>query len=97
MCIRQVLEKEWEYSWAEHKTFYVFRLNVYESGGGGIVLFNILVEFGRVHLEYLEVNATMLLQWILEMGQGIVEWIRLAYNRDTWCAVVYTVTNFRFP
>jgi len=39
---------------------YIFRLKVFGSGGGRRFLYNILVEFGRVHLECLEVNATML-------------------------------------
>jgi len=97
VCISEVLEKNGYTIGQNVRWFYVFRLKVFESGGGGgRVLYNSLVEVGRDHLEYLEVNATMLLQGILEIVQGSMEWIRLADNRDTCCAVVYTVAKFLF-
>jgi hypothetical protein len=95
--LRQVLEKHGNTDGQNITCFCVFRLMVYESGGGGRVLHNILVEFGRYLLQYLEVKGTMLLKWILEIVQGSVERIRLADERDTWCAVAYTVANLRFP
>jgi hypothetical protein len=59
-------------------------------------LHNILIAFGRHHLKYLEVNATMLLKCILQIGQVSVEWIRLADERNKRWTVVYTVTKFSF-
>jgi hypothetical protein len=32
-----------------------------------------------------------------EKGWGVMDWIHLAKNRDTWRALVDTVMNLRFP
>jgi hypothetical protein len=32
-----------------------------------------------------------------EVGWEVVDWIRLAQDRDQWCGLVKTVMNFRVP
>ena len=41
-----------------------------------------------------EDNIKMDLQ---EVGRGCGDWIELAYDRDSWQALVSTVMNFRVP
>jgi hypothetical protein len=61
-----MLYKKWENVWAVHKL--LSDLNkVYEPGAGREILYNILVEFVVDHSEDLEVNATILMKWILEI------------------------------
>jgi hypothetical protein len=47
------------------------------------------------HLEDLGVDGGVM--GIKEIGWVDVEWIHLAHDRDTWWAVVNTVTNRRVP
>jgi hypothetical protein len=44
LCIRQILEKKWEYNETVHQTFVDFK-KAYDSLGKE-VLYNILIEFG---------------------------------------------------
>jgi hypothetical protein len=50
---------------------------------------------GSNHLEDPEVDAMIILKWILETWDGGMYWIDLVQNRDRWWAVVNAVTNLR--
>jgi hypothetical protein len=32
-----------------------------------------------------------------EVGNGVIDWIELAQDRDTWQALVNAIMNFRIP
>jgi hypothetical protein len=53
---------------------------------------------GRDHSEDTGVDGRKILERILgKYGEGIVDWIHLAQDRDKWQALVITVMNFRVP
>jgi hypothetical protein len=49
----------------------------------------------RDHSEDQGVGGRMGSEWILGIGLGDVDWIRLAQDRDRWRAVVSAVMNLR--
>jgi hypothetical protein len=49
------------------------------------------------HLKDPGVDGRIILKWILEKGDGGMDWIDLAQYRDRWRAVVSAVMNLRVP
>ena len=51
----------------------------------------------RDHSEDPGTEGRIILKWIFEKWDGVMEWIDLAQDRDRWGAVVNAVMNFRVP
>jgi hypothetical protein len=49
------------------------------------------------HLKDPGVEGRIILKWILEKGDGGMDWIDLAQDRERWWALVNAVMNFRIP
>jgi hypothetical protein len=49
------------------------------------------------HVEDRGIVWRIILKWILEKGDGGVDWINLAEDRDRWRVVVNAVVNLRVP
>ena len=51
----------------------------------------------RDHLEDLGVDGKPVLKWIFEKLDGIMDWIDLAQDRDTWRALLNALINLLVP
>jgi hypothetical protein len=51
------------------------------------------------HLEDLDVDGRIILKWIFKKwdGDGGMDWIDMAQDRDRWRALVSAVMNLRVP
>jgi hypothetical protein len=50
------------------------------------------------HLEDPHIGGRIILRWISnEVGCGGMDWIKLALDRDRWCALVNAVMNLQVP
>ena len=47
------------------------------------------------HLENPGVDGKIILKWIFEKWDGVIDWIDPAENRDRWWAVVNALVNLR--
>ena len=43
------------------------------------------------------IDERIILKWVLEKWDGVMEWIDLTKERDRWRAVVNAVMNLRVP
>jgi hypothetical protein len=50
----------------------------------------------RGHFEDLGTDRRIILKWIFKKGEGGMDWIDLAQDRDRWWALVNAVMNFGF-
>jgi hypothetical protein len=48
-------------------------------------------------LENPGVDGRIILKWILKKGEGGMDWIALAQNRDRWRILVLAVMNLQVP
>jgi hypothetical protein len=48
-------------------------------------------------LENPGVDGRIILKWIFERLDGVMDWINLAQDRDRWPALVNAVMKFRVP
>jgi hypothetical protein len=44
-----------------------------------------------------DVDGRIILRWIFRKLEGVVEWMELAQDRESYRALVSTVNNFRVP
>ena len=52
---------------------------------------------GKNHLEDPGVDDRIILKWILENWNGVMDWTDLAQERDRWRGLVNAVKNLRVP
>jgi hypothetical protein len=52
---------------------------------------------GKRPLEHPDVEGRIILRWIFQEWDGIMDWIDLASDRDRWRKLANAVMNFRVP
>jgi hypothetical protein len=51
----------------------------------------------RDHLGDPGIDGRIILRWIFRKWDGVMDWIGLARDRDSWWALVNAAMNLRFP
>ena len=51
----------------------------------------------REHSEDLCIDGKMILKWFFKKWFGIIDWIDLTHDRDSWRVLVITVMKILFP